>query len=147
MPPKVSPAAVASRVKKNNEDHKKKQFKPNTVVPEDEAENPEESAAVQDDVIVEQMMQMKRERLKLEMTPEEAALLVQRLWRGFLTRNRQGRLNMSQVVHIGYELKVMEERKKRKSLVSGFFQHIVYSAPPCPVPHAAHPRIPRPTSP
>ena len=67
-----------------------------------------------------------RRGLHLEMSLEEAALLTQKIWRGFVDRARKDQLNLNAQLHLGYELHVLELRKRRKGLFIGFLQHMAY---------------------
>jgi len=69
-----------------------------------------------------------RRGMHLEMSLEEAALLTQKVWRGFANRARKDQLNLNAKLHLGYELHVLELRKKRKGLFIGFLQHMSYMA-------------------
>ena len=69
-----------------------------------------------------------RRGLHLEMSLEEAALLTQKIWRGFCDRAKKDQLNLNARLHLGYELHVLEVRKTRKGLFIGFMQHISYMA-------------------
>ena len=81
-------------------------------------------AVTRGEKLVEQLARGARRDLKLEMTLSEAAIFAQRRWRGFIAR--RSHLNMSNQVHLGYELRVLEIRAKRKNLVAGFLQHMMY---------------------
>ena len=70
-----------------------------------------------------------RRAMRLDMTMEEAAVFTQKVWRGFHLRSQKDQLNLSQRLHLGYELHVLDRRQKRKSLFLGFVKHIFYSAP------------------
>jgi len=67
-----------------------------------------------------------RRGLHLEMSLEEAALLTQKIWRGFCDRAKKDQLNLNARLHLGYELHVLEVRKTRKGLFIGFLQHMAY---------------------
>ena len=58
------------------------------------------------------------------MNLEEAAIFAQRRWRGYIAR--RSNLNMASQVHLGYELRVLQVRSKRRNLVKGFIQHMIY---------------------
>jgi hypothetical protein len=62
----------------------------------------------------------------LRMTEEEAGQVVQKIWRGFISRARKNQLNHTSRLHLGYELHVLQQRKTRKGLFLGFVQHIFY---------------------
>ena len=65
-----------------------------------------------------------RRDYNLEMTLNEAAIFAQRRWRGYIAR--RSNLNMANQVHLGYELRVLQVRSKRRNLVKGFIQHMIY---------------------
>ena len=71
----------------------------------------------------------KKKDPNLDMTPDEAALVSQKNWRGYVARHKRGNLNFAASLHLGYELDIIKTRKERKGLVVGFIQHITYSAP------------------
>ena len=90
--------------------------------------------------------------MHLEMSLEEAALLTQKVWRGFANRARKDQLNLNAKLHLGYELHVLELRKKRKGLFIGFLQHMAYmartfrQAPAPPAPPSRQAACPPPRS-
>ena len=63
-------------------------------------------------------------KVKLEMTLEEATLMVQSRWRGF--RQRIVGIDLAHQLHLGYELHVFKLRTRRRHLLYGFFQHLIY---------------------
>jgi len=68
----------------------------------------------------------KKKDPNLDMTPDEAALVSQKNWRGYVARHKRGNLNFAATLHLGYELDIIKTRKERKGLVVGFIQHITY---------------------
>ena len=55
-----------------------------------------------------------------------AAIVTQSHFRGYVVRHKRGLLNLTKRVHLGYELKVLQERKRRRNLIKGFLQHLTY---------------------
>ena len=55
-----------------------------------------------------------------------AAIVTQSHFRGYVVRHKRGLLNLTNRVHLGYELKVLQERKRRRNLIKGFPLHLTY---------------------
>ena len=66
--------------------------------------------------------------LKSDLTKVSAAIVAQKWWRGCVSRARKDQLNFEARLHLGYELHVLELRKRRKGLFIGFLQHMAYMA-------------------
>ena len=66
--------------------------------------------------------------LKSDLTKISAAIVAQKWWRGCVSRARKDQLNFEARLHLGYELHVLELRKRRKGLFIGFLQHMAYMA-------------------
>ena len=56
------------------------------------------------------------------------SIVAQKWWRGCVSRARKDQLNFEARLHLGYELHVLELRKRRKGLFIGFLQHMAYMA-------------------
>jgi hypothetical protein len=64
--------------------------------------------------------------VKMSMTLEEATLIIQSRWRGISVRRHH--LNLGARLHLGYEIRILEYRERRRSLVDGFMQHLTFMA-------------------
>ena len=53
-------------------------------------------------------------------------LHLRRCWRGYVARHMRGTLNLAGQLHLGYELRVLQMRRKRRRLIFGFVQHLLY---------------------
>ena len=64
-------------------------------------------------------------KIPKSMTVDEAALIMQKIYRGHTYRKEGDVLLLSHKIHLGYEVRVMGLRAKRKALASGFVQHVI----------------------
>ena len=71
-------------------------------------------------------VQQKPKNVNMQMTLGEAAILVQARWRGHMVRRNH--LNLGARLHLGYEIRILEYRERRRSLVDGFLQHLAFMA-------------------
>ena len=64
-------------------------------------------------------------KIPKRMSAEEAGLIVQKHWRGWVHRKAGDMLILGHEIHLGYEVRVMSLRAERKALASGFVQHLI----------------------